>query len=86
MNVKFLNEYAKLPTKGSAYAAGYDLYAAIEEPMAIFPGATVPVSLGEALKASEEASTCGSERASTEASGEGAFETSEEDAIGASEE
>ena len=54
MNVKFLNEYAKLPTKGSAYAAGYDLYAAIEEPMAIFPGATVPVTTGLAMEIPED--------------------------------
>ena len=37
MNVKFLNEYAKLPTKGSTYAAGYDLYACIKEPITIKP-------------------------------------------------
>ena len=54
MNVKFLNEYAKLPTKGSAYAAGYDLYAAINEPMAIFPGSTVPVTTGLAMEIPED--------------------------------
>ena len=29
INVKKLNDFAKLPTRGSKYAAGYDLYAAI---------------------------------------------------------
>ena len=28
IKVKKLNEFAKLPTRGSEYAAGYDLYAA----------------------------------------------------------
>lgn len=31
MNIKFLRPNAKMPTLGSAYAAGYDLYAAIED-------------------------------------------------------
>ena len=30
INVKKLNELAKLPTRGSDYAAGYDLYAATD--------------------------------------------------------
>ena len=54
MNVKFLNEYAKLPTKGSTYAAGYDLYAAINEPVTIFPGTTVPVTTGLAMEIPED--------------------------------
>ena len=54
MNVKFLNEYAKLPTKGSTYAAGYDLYAAINEPVTIFPGTTVPVTAGLAMEIPED--------------------------------
>ena len=35
INFKKLNEYAETPTQGSAAAAGLDLYAAIEEPVAI---------------------------------------------------
>jgi dUTPase len=30
IKVKKLNEFAKLPTRGSEYAAGYDLYAATD--------------------------------------------------------
>ena len=54
MNVKFLNEYAKVPTRGSAYAAGYDLYAAIDKPIIIFPGDTVSVTTGLAIEIPED--------------------------------
>ena len=54
MNVKFLNEYAKVPTRGSAYAAGYDLYAAIGKPIIIFPGDTVSVTTGLAMEIPED--------------------------------
>lgn len=54
MNVKFLNEYAKVPTRGSAYAAGYDLYAAIDKPIIIFPGDTVSVTTGLAMEIPED--------------------------------
>lgn len=54
MNVKFLNKYAKVPTRGSAYAAGYDLYAAIDKPIIIFPGDTVSVTTGLAMEIPED--------------------------------
>lgn len=54
MNIKFLNEYAKVPTRGSSCAAGYDLYAAIGEPVTIFPGTTVPVTTGLAMEIPED--------------------------------
>lgn len=54
MNVKFLNEYAKVPTRGSAYAAGYDLYAAIDKPIIVFPGDTVSVTTGLAMEIPED--------------------------------
>lgn len=41
-----LNEYAQEPTRGSEYAAGYDLYAAISNPRTIGPGVTNLVSIG----------------------------------------
>ena len=44
MKIKLLNENAKVPTRGSEYAAGYDLYAAIEEPIIIEPHTTVKIS------------------------------------------
>ncbi len=46
INVKKLNKLAKLPTRGSEYAAGYDLYAAIENPIHILPHSTVKVGTG----------------------------------------
>ncbi len=46
IKVKKLNEFAKLPTRGSEYAAGYDLYAAIKEKVGIRPHETVKVGTG----------------------------------------
>ena len=37
INVKKLNDLAKLPTRGSEYAAGYDLYAATSYSIEIQP-------------------------------------------------
>ena len=45
-----LNELAHEPTRGSAEAAGYDLYAAISEPLQIFPHITVKVGTGLAFE------------------------------------
>ena len=44
-----LNEYAKEPTRGSAAAAGYDLYAAISDPISIPPHTTVKIGTGLAF-------------------------------------
>lgn len=43
VNIKRLNENAKLPHRGSEYAAGYDLYSAMDKTV-IFPHATAKVS------------------------------------------
>lgn len=43
---KKLNEYAKEPTRGSAAAAGYDLYAAINNPITIPAHSTVKIGTG----------------------------------------
>ena len=48
-----LNEYAQEPTRGSAAAAGYDLYAAIENPIAIPAHSTVKVGTGLAFELPE---------------------------------
>ena len=48
--VKILKEGAKLPTYGSAQAAGADLYACLKEAMTIAPGETVFVPTGIALE------------------------------------
>ena len=46
VKVKKLDEDAKLPTRGSDYAAGYDLYACIKEPVTIKPHETEKISTG----------------------------------------
>jgi len=46
LSVKKLKPGAKLPTRGSALSAGYDLYACLEESVTIPPGETVPVGTG----------------------------------------
>ena len=46
INIKRLNEKAKLPTRGSAAAAGYDLYAAIDAPCNIPPHSTIKIGTG----------------------------------------
>lgn len=46
IKVKKLNENAKLPTKGSKYAAGYDLYAATADTIQIQPHSTSKIGTG----------------------------------------
>lgn len=55
MKIKFkkLNSLAKTPIRGSEYAAGYDLYAAIEEPITIEPHTTVKINSGLAFELPE---------------------------------
>ena len=50
INIKKLNEKAILPTYGSQYAAGADLYACIDGEIKIASGATVVVPTGIALE------------------------------------
>ena len=50
INIKFLNELAQLPTKGSEYAAGYDLYAATDYIIDIAPHSTVKIGTGIAIE------------------------------------
>jgi len=50
MKIKLLNEYAKVPTRGSDEAAGYDLYAATNYNIEIQPHTTVKVDTGIALE------------------------------------
>ena len=49
IQVKKLRAGAILPTRGSAAAAGYDLYACLQEPLTIPPHTTVPVGTGLAM-------------------------------------
>ena len=50
IRVKILREGAKLPTYGSAQAAGADLYACLQEAVTIAPGETAFVPTGIALE------------------------------------
>ena len=53
IKVKKLNDLAKLPTVGSKYAAGYDLYAATDYTIQINPHSTVKVGTGLAMELPE---------------------------------
>ena len=48
--VKKLNERAKLPTYGTEFSAGADLYALLDEPVTIAPHATVLIHTGLAME------------------------------------
>lgn len=50
VNVKKLNPAAKLPTYGSEYAAGADLYACLDSEITINPGETYLVKTGIAME------------------------------------
>lgn len=50
INIKLLNELAKVPTRGSEYAAGYDLYAATDKVINILPHDTVKIGTGIAVE------------------------------------
>ena len=52
MNVKIkkLNKNATIPTRGSAYAAGFDLYACINDSISIAPHTTVKIPTGLSIQ------------------------------------
>lgn len=50
IKIKKLNENANIPTRGSAYSAGYDLYACIDEPITIPAHSTVKIGTGLAVE------------------------------------
>ena len=52
MNIKYkvLNKLAKEPTRGSEYAAGYDLYAATDREISLFPHTTQLIGTGLAFE------------------------------------
>ena len=49
INIKLLNEFAKMPTRGSEQAAGWDLYAATASDFSISPHETLKVGTGIAI-------------------------------------
>lgn len=53
INIKKLKENATIPTYGSDYAAGADLYACLDDALTINPGQTVFVGTGIALEIPE---------------------------------
>ncbi len=53
IKVKKLTETATLPTRGSQYAAGYDLYADLSEAVLIAPGETKMIRTGLAMELPE---------------------------------
>ena len=53
INIKKLDEKAVIPTYGSEYAAGADLYACLDEAITIEPGQTVMVHTGIAVEIPE---------------------------------
>lgn len=53
INFKKLNETAYTPTRGSDYAAGYDLYADVLNPVVIHPHHTVKIGTGLAFELPE---------------------------------
>lgn len=52
VKVKFakIKENAKIPSKGSEYAAGYDLSACIDNPITILPHTTVKIGTGLSIQ------------------------------------
>lgn len=53
IEIKKLNEYAVIPSRGSEQAAGYDLYAAIPEAVTINPHTTEKIGTGLAIAVPE---------------------------------
>ena len=50
VRIKKLNNLAKIPTRGSKFSAGYDLYAAIDKDIQIPPHSTVKIGTGLAME------------------------------------
>lgn len=53
IKVKKLKDNAKIPTRGSRYAAGYDLYACIDEEVMILPHTTEKIGTGLSIAVPE---------------------------------
>ena len=53
INIKKLTETAILPERGSAYAAGYDLFADVKEVLEIAPHTTAMIPTGLAMEIPE---------------------------------
>lgn len=53
INIKRLSETAKLPERGSTFAAGYDLFADLQEAIEIRPHETYMINTGVAMEIPE---------------------------------
>ena len=53
IQIKKLKANAQLPTRGSAYAAGYDLYACLDEAVTVPAGETVKIGTGLSIAVPE---------------------------------
>ena len=49
VNIKKLDERAKIPTYGTEFSAGADIYALLDEPITILPGETKLIHTGLAM-------------------------------------
>ena len=50
VKIKLLNNKAKMPTRGSEKAAGYDLYACTNSPIIIAPHNTIKINTGVSIE------------------------------------
>ena len=50
IKIKKLNDNAVIPTRGSEFAAGYDLHACIDSPVTILPHTTKKIGTGLAME------------------------------------
>lgn len=50
MKIKFTNDYAQMPLRGSPRAAGYDIYAAEPNDVVIAPHTTAMIHTGLAME------------------------------------
>lgn len=50
MRIKLLTDTAKAPTRGSEYAAGFDIYADISDKITVWPKEKVMISTGVAME------------------------------------
>lgn len=53
INIKLVNESAKVPTYGSNYAAGADLYACVPQNVTVMPSCSVVIPTGIAVEIPE---------------------------------
>ena len=53
IKIKKLRENATIPTRGSASAAGYDLYACLDAPVTVAPHATAMIGTGLSIAVPE---------------------------------